>query len=171
MKCPKIFAILVIFGFFVNFEMFSADTTPLFEDTTTLTDLPRDGRQLNDEDQPSDETIGQPSTQNPLSAYFDRIKDIYELDLKILEQLADLLAGVDEEVLPALMTALEPLLTLLMNQPVDNLDLPTILSYAAQTLQKSKVHVALSSNLGDLDFIKIGKENLNEIQIFLSQTF
>ena len=68
-----------------------------------------------------------------------------------------LLVGVDEEVLPALMTSLEPLLTLLMNQPVDNLDLPTILSYAAQTLQKSKIQVSLSSNLGDLDFIKIGK--------------
>jgi len=139
------------------------DTTPLFEDTTTLTDLPRDGRQLNDEDQPSDETIGgsQPSTNNPLSAYFDRIRDIYELDLKILEQLADLLAGVDEEVLPALMTSLEPLLTLLMNQPVDNLDLPTILNYAAQTLQKSKIQVSLSSNLGDLDFVKIGPQNVD----------
>ena len=68
-----------------------------------------------------------------------------------------LLVGVDEEVLPALMTSLEPLLTLLMNQPVDNLDLPTILSYAAQTLQKSKIQVSLSSNLGDLDFVKIGK--------------
>ena len=134
--------------------LFTADTTPLFEDTTTLTDLPRDGRQLNEEE-PSEETISQPST-NPLSAYFDRIRDIYELDLKILEQLAELLAGVDEEVLPTLVTTLEPLLAVLMNQPVENLDLPTILSYAAQTLQKSKVHVSLSSTLGDLDFLKIG---------------
>ena len=76
--------------------------------------------------------------------------------MKILEQLAELLAGVDEEVLPTLVTTLEPLLAVLMNQPVENLDLPTILSYAAQTLQKSKVHVSLSSTLGDLDFLKIG---------------
>ena len=92
-----IFLLLLHFSwFFADFQTFTADTTPLFEDTTTLTDLPRDGRQLNDEDQPSDETIGgsQPSTNNPLSAYFDRIRDIYELDLKILEQLADLLAGI-----------------------------------------------------------------------------
>ena len=92
-----------------------------------------------------------------MSQYFDRLKDIYELDLKIIGQLADLLIGVDEEVLPALMTTLEPLLTLLMNQQVDNIDLPTVLSYAAQTLQKSKVDVSLSSTLGDLDFLKIGK--------------
>jgi len=59
------------------------------------------------------------------------------------------------------MTSLEPLLTLLMNQPVDNLDLPTILSYAAQTLQKSKIQVSLSSNLGDLDFVKIGPQNVD----------
>ena len=78
--------------------------------------------------------------------------------MKIIGQLADLLIGVDEEVLPALMTTLEPLLTLLMNQQVDNIDLPTVLSYAAQTLQKSKVEVSLSSTLGDLDFLQLGKE-------------
>ena len=150
--------------FFIFSQSFSADTTPLFEDTTTLTELPRGGRQLSSSE--NEISTSKPTkSNNPLSQYFDRLKDIYELDLKIIEQLADLLIGVDEEVLPALMTTLEPLLTLLMNQQVDNIDLPTILSYAAQTLQKSKVEVSLSSTLGDLDFLKIGKEYTHFISL------
>ena len=41
---------------------------------------------------------------------FVKTCDELVIDLKILGQLADLLSGVDEEVLPALMKSLEPIL-------------------------------------------------------------
>ena len=83
---------------------------------------------------------------------------IYELDLKILGQLADLLSGVDQEVLPALMKSLEPILPALISQ-TNNIDLAQIIGYVTQTLQKSTFHASLSSHLGDLDFINISKDN------------
>jgi hypothetical protein len=121
------------------------------EETSTMLD--RDGRQfLSDEDT----TVSPIISDNPILQYFERLRKIYELDLKILEQLADLLAGVDEEVLPAIMTTLEPILPLLMSQQIENADLGQIIGYVAQTVQKSTFHVAMSAHLGDLDFLDIG---------------
>ena len=77
--------------------------------------------------------------------------------MKILEQLADLLSGVDEEVLPALMKSLEPILPLLISQSqLNNIDLAQVIGVVSQTLQKSTFHASLSTHLGDLDFINLG---------------
>jgi len=97
------------------------------------------------------------SPEHPFIQYFERLRLIYELDLKILGQLADLLSGVDEEVLPALMKSLEPILPALISQS-NNVDLAQIIGYITQTLQKSTFHASLSANLGDLDFLSINHQ-------------
>ena len=139
--------------------MIFSETTELNEIIETTTeegeDLPRDGKQLN-EDQ--NETQNNPRADHPFVQYFERLKTIYELDLKILEQLADLLSAVDEEVLPALMKSLEPILPILLSQPqFKNVDLRQIIGYVTQTLQKSTFHASISTHLGHLDFLNLSK--------------
>ena len=72
-------------------------------------------------------------------------------------QLSELIAGVDREVLPALMTSLEPILPVLLAQQSNNLDLSQVINYVTQTVQKSTFHVGISSHLGTLDFLDVGK--------------
>ena len=66
---------------------------------------------------------------------------------------------MDREVLPALMTSLEPILPVLLAQQSNNLDLGQIINYVTQTVQKSTFHVGMSSHLGNFDFLDIGKLN------------
>ncbi len=132
-------------------------TTTATEDateTTTLEMSTRGGRDFLDDGEAT--TTSSPVANHPFAAYFDRLRRIYELDLQILEQLADLLDGVNEEVLPALMSSLEPILPLLMSQQVDNVDLGQIIGYVVQTVQKTRFHFSGSTHVGDLDFIDTG---------------
>ena len=78
------------------------------------------------------------------------------LDLKILGQLAELISGIDKEVLPTLKTSLEPILSTLLAQQNNNLDLGQVISYVTQTVQKSTFHVGISGHLGSYDFLEIG---------------
>ena len=132
--------------------------TTILDDTidssTELASSSRSPRQF--EAEKTEETTT--SKSNSFIEYFERLKVIYELDLKILGQLADLLSGVDQEVLPALMKSLEPILPALISQ-TNNIDLAQIIGYVTQTLQRSTFHASLSSHLGDLDFINISKDN------------
>lgn len=143
-----------LLDFLTDFLELMETTEPLESTTeeiseTTITNL-RDGRQFEGEEKEE----SPPS--HPFLQYFDRLRLIYELDLKILGQLADLLSGVNEEVLPALIESLEPILSLLMTQQqFNNIDLAQIIGYVSQTLQKSTFQASLSAHLGDLDFINL----------------
>ena len=76
--------------------------------------------------------------------------------MKILGQLAELISGIDKEVLPTLKTSLEPILSTLLAQQNNNLDLGQVISYVTQTVQKSTFHVGISGHLGSYDFLEIG---------------
>lgn len=149
----------------ITTESIISETNPIstedinnFDETTEAISEPTNTNEIipDDQDQSSDDVNAPPQANNPFSQYFERLKTIYELDLKILEQLADLLTGVDEEVLPSLMTSLEPILPIFISQQVNNIDLAQVIGYVAQAVQKSTFHVGMSAHLSDLDFIKIG---------------
>ena len=95
--------------------------------------------------------------------------------MKILGQLAELISGIDKEVLPTLKTSLEPILSTLLAQQNNNLDLGQVISYVTQTVQKSTFHVGISGHLGSYDFLEIGnlflfmKKELHINKIFKSK--
>ena len=93
-------------------------------------------------------------SNHPFIRYFRRLRKIYELDLKILDQIASLLEGINDEFLPQVADALEPLL---ISQTVNMLDLGQILGYVAQTIHSSSFQLGASTSLGGLDFLKFGK--------------
>ena len=93
-------------------------------------------------------------SNHPFIRYFRRLRKIYELDLKILDQIATLLEGINDELLPQVADALEPLL---ISQTVNMLDLGQILGYVAQTIHSSTFQLGASTSLGGLDFLKFGK--------------
>ena len=93
-------------------------------------------------------------SNHPFIRYFRRLRKIYELDLKILDQIASLLEGINDELLPQVADALEPLL---VSQTVNMLDLGQILGYVAQTIHSTKFQLGASTSLGGLDFLKFGK--------------
>ena len=93
-------------------------------------------------------------SNHPFIRYFRRLRKIYELDLKILDQIASLLEGINDELLPQVADALEPLL---VSQTVNMLDLGQILGYVAQTIHSSTFQLGASTSLGGLDFLKFGK--------------
>ena len=93
-------------------------------------------------------------SNHPFIRYFRRLRKIYELDLKILDQIAALLEGINDELLPQVADALEPLL---ISQTVNMLDLGQILGYVAQTIHSSTFQLGASTSLGGLDFLKFGK--------------
>ena len=92
-------------------------------------------------------------SNHPFIRYFRRLRKIYELDLKILDQIASLLEGINDELLPQVADALEPLL---VSQTVNMLDLGQILGYVAQTIHSSTFQLGASTSLGGLDFLKFG---------------
>ena len=92
-------------------------------------------------------------SNHPFIRYFRRLRKIYELDLKILDQIATLLEGINDELLPQVADALEPLL---ISQTVNMLDLGQILGYVAQTIHSSTFQLGASTSLGGLDFLKFG---------------
>ena len=93
-------------------------------------------------------------SNHPFIRYFRRLRKIYELDLKILDQIATLLEGINDELLPQVADALEPLL---ISQTVNMLDLGQILGYVAQTIHSSTFQLGASTSLGGLDFLKFGE--------------
>ena len=101
------------------------------------------------------ETTTEPKrrSNHPFIRYFRRLRKIYELDLKILDQIATLLEGINDEFLPQVADALEPLL---ISQTVNMLDLGQILGYVAQTIHSSTFQLGASTSLGGLDFLKFG---------------
>ena len=93
-------------------------------------------------------------SNHPFLRYFKRLRKIYELDLKILDQIATLLEGVSDELLPQISESLEPLL---ISQTVNMLDLGQILGYVAQTIHSTSFQLGASTSLGRLDFLKFGR--------------
>ncbi len=73
----------------------------------------------------------------------------------MLEQLSELLKGANEEVVPKVRELLGPLLASLPRAP--NLDPVSLLGLAAMTVQRSTFEASVSTTLGNLDFINIGK--------------
>ena len=151
-----------------NFELQSSKTNEL-ETTTELTssvvtEKEQDRTSLHmttlptssPEDVTTPETTTETKTKSnhPFIRYFRRLRKIYELDLKILDQIATLLEGINDEFLPQVADALEPLL---ISQTVNMLDLGQILGYVAQTIHSSTFQLGASTSLGGLDFLKFGK--------------
>ena len=99
-------------------------------------------------------TNKEPESNHPFIRYFRRLRRIYELDLKILDQIATLLDGISDEVLPQIAQVLEPLL---ISQTMNMLDLGQILGYVAQTIHSSTFQLGASTSLGGLNFLKFGK--------------
>ena len=150
-------------------ERFSGATKPTISSTDAPQQKQRDGKttRLNDvkttnpslvdgdivEKSTTSTTESTRRSNHPFIRYFRRLRKIYELDLKILDQIATLLEGINDELLPQVADALEPLL---ISQTVNMLDLGQILGYVAQTIHSSTFQLGASTSLGGLDFLKFG---------------
>ena len=156
------------------------DTTTVTESATeTSTMLARGQRQLNldekeesekkeeeeedekggeEQDDESEEEGQKPSAliAEVFGRYFNRLRRIYELDIKLLEQLSSLLTTVNQEVIPNVQESIEPLL---ISSQVENLNLVELIGNIVGVLQRSDVELAISTKLGTLDFLDIGKNN------------
>ena len=131
----------------------------------TTTQAERDGKTTRHTDKPHTTTDNinaiidvttekKKESNHPFIRYFKRLRRIYELDLKILDQIATLLEGISDEVLPQIAEVLEPLL---ISQTVNMLDLGQILGYVAQTIHSSTFHFSASTSLGRLKFLNVGR--------------
>jgi hypothetical protein len=81
---------------------------------------------------------------------------IYELDLELLEQLAKVLRGTKEEVIPAIRDTLTPIINAIPS-PGGNLDPASLLGLAAMAVKGATFEASVSTTLGNLDFINVGK--------------
>jgi hypothetical protein len=88
--------------------------------------------------------------------YLDRLRRIYELDIQLVDQLGELLAEFDDEILPILETLLDltrPLTNLIVNQETGNLNLVRLIGYIVQSLAAAEYEVSVSTRLKDLAFL------------------
>lgn len=92
--------------------------------------------------------------------YFKQLRTIYELDLKLLEQLSSILKKVNNETLPFLSNALAPGL---MGVQGSNLNLVELVGYLTSVLKKSEFEGAVTTKLRNLDFLNIGKKLVSPI--------
>ena len=108
------------------------------------------------------------------SRYLRRLRLIYELDIRMLEQLSQLLRGANREVLPRLRETIEPILETLPNTiGAANLDPASLLGLAASAVKGSTIEASVSTTLGNLDFLNIGQHflTLHTICYYSSITF
>lgn len=134
------------------------DTADDTQDNSREGEETRMGRDSFDERMMSNATNstdpGQDLILQTFGRYFERIKTIYELDIKLLQQLSEILNEVGTDVLPGLIRDLEPILARL---PVVNLPINELISIFAMTVQNSEFEASVSTQLGNLDFLDIGK--------------
>ena len=103
--------------------------------------------------------------------YFERLKKIFELDLKLVEQLSAIVKAAENKALPSLATALRP--QLISGVQGGNPDIAQLLGYVTRTLKKSEFEFAVNTKLGNLDFINVGKQrsSLSDIVYFWERVF
>ena len=112
-------------------------------------------QQTYSKEKPTKEENASESNSNSFARYFERLRRVYELNLQLLDQLADVLEGLNEELVPQVAQVLEPVLAL---QTANMLDLGQILGYVAQTVHSSTFQGSVVTSLGGLGFLKVGKD-------------
>lgn len=86
--------------------------------------------------------------------YFNRLKRIYELDIQLLEQISVLLTRANEDVLPSVQTAVEPLL---MSTGIENANLLEVAANLATVLRHSDIEVSVRTKMEQLNFVNVGQ--------------
>ena len=89
--------------------------------------------------------------------YFERLKRIYELDIKLLEQIGGIISKVDSNVVPQIEQGLDPFLE------GGNVDILRLIGILAKTLPSSHFEASITTKLGNLDFLNIGECRWREI--------
>ena len=88
--------------------------------------------------------------------YLVRLRTIYELDIQLIDQLGDLLAAFDDEILPVLETnlnLLRPLTNLILQSSGGNIDLAQLVSFIIKSLSNSEYELGFGASLKELEFL------------------
>ena len=93
-------------------------------------------------------------SNHPITGYLNRLKRIYQLDIEILDQMANIIEGVNEKVVPQLSTVLEPVFAI---QNDSRVDLRDTLDQVLKVLHSTTFHAGAYTSLGKLDFLEYGK--------------
>ena len=92
--------------------------------------------------------------------YLVRLRTIYELDIQLIDQLGDLLAAFDDEILPVLETnlnLLRPLTNLVLQSSGGNINLVELISFIVKSLSNSEYEIGFGASLKDLEFLNFRK--------------
>ena len=98
--------------------------------------------------------INETSSNHPMVRYLRRLRRIYQLDIEILDQLANVLEGVSDKVVPEVARVLEPILAV---QKDNNLEFNDTLGQVLQAVHATSFHAGALTTLGGLDFIEFGE--------------
>ena len=100
------------------------------------------------------ETEQEKMIKKSFEKYYKRVKSIYKIDVRLLEQLSEILQEVKAEEIPKFVESFTPVL---MNIPETTLEVSDIIGMLATGLKRSTFEASLTTKLGNLDFINIGK--------------
>ena len=96
--------------------------------------------------------------------YLVRLRTIYELDIQLIDQLGDLLAAFDDEILPVLETnlnLLRPLTNLVLQSSGGNINLVELVSFIVKSLSNSEYELGFGTSLKELEFLNFRKYRAN----------
>ena len=96
--------------------------------------------------------------------YLVRLRTIYELDIQLIDQLGDLLAAFDDEILPVLETnlnLLRPLTNLVLQSSGGNINLVELISFIIKSLSNSEYEIGVGTSLKELEFLNFRKYRAN----------
>ena len=96
--------------------------------------------------------------------YLVRLRTIYELDIQLIDQLGDLLAAFDDEILPVLETnlnLLRPLTNLILQSSGGNINLVELISFIIKSLSNSEYEIGVGTSLKELEFLNFRKYRAN----------